>query len=279
MFSQSVVPDFLQVLSFDPSNSLAQAELARLDAPAAVPHHAPTAAPAAVEKMTAFKPGFLNADPSAPKPRRIQIKEESDESDPEPDMGPPPSAAAATPQAPASVAVAAAVALAPLPVPRNWHEFEKTWRTMRRNAERFDTYILALPLQDWTCIFGSMMTGVFSQLAHPFHLLSKQPNTVAVELYHIPPCASSSTFTPFFTGEALADILEATARLVCAGTATPADTLKRLQLLAALPRFKMLVMFLEAPSIACLRACIASADSEAELADAQATLRQQWGIV
>jgi hypothetical protein len=127
-----------QVLSFDPANTLVQAELARLDTPAAA-HHAPTAAPATVlaksaastaappsssvsrntpassstaapqkeapAKMTAFKPGFLNADPSAPKPRRIQIKEDSDESDPEPDSDPPPSAAAATAQAPASAAV------------------------------------------------------------------------------------------------------------------------------------------------------------------------------
>ncbi len=119
------------------------------------------------------------------------------------------------------------------------------------------------------------MTGVLSQLARPLLPLTKQPNTITVEL----DCISPSAFTPLFTGEALADILDATARLVCAGTATPAHTLKRLQLLAALPRFKMLIMFLEAPSIACLRACIASADSEAELADAQASLRKQWDIV
>jgi len=79
-------------------------------------------------------------------------------------------------------------------------------------------------------------------------------------------------------GEALADIVDAAARLVTAGTASPADTLQRLLLLAALPRFKMLLMFLESPSIAAVRACIASAASSAELADAQASVRLQWGI-
>ena len=81
-----------------------------------------------------------------------------------------------------------------------------------------------------------------------------------------------------YTGEALSDILDATARLVSAGASSPADTLRRLLLLAALPRFKMLLMFLEEPSMASLRACAASADSRAELADSLANVRQQWGI-
>ena len=79
-------------------------------------------------------------------------------------------------------------------------------------------------------------------------------------------------------GEALADIIDATARLGSVGTSSPADTLQRLLLLAALPRFKMLLMFLEESSMRSLRACIASADSGAELVDSQANVRQQWGI-
>jgi hypothetical protein len=43
--------------------------------------HPPRKEPPA--KMTAFKPGFLNSEPIAPKPRRIQIQEDSDESDPD----------------------------------------------------------------------------------------------------------------------------------------------------------------------------------------------------
>lgn len=97
----------------------------------------------------------------------------------------------------------------------------------------------------------------------------------ATQLSHL---ISLIACSPSCAGEALADILDATARLVLAGISTPSDTLKRLQLLAALPRFKMLIMFLDAPSIACLHSCIASAGSVAELADTQASLRQQWGI-
>jgi hypothetical protein len=119
----SCIIDFLcQVLSFDPSNTLAQAELAQLDgsaakieAPSAAAEKAlstatvpakysrSTASPPSSSisncsvrssssalprkdppaKMTAFKPGFLNPEHLAPKPRRIQIKEDSDDSEPE----------------------------------------------------------------------------------------------------------------------------------------------------------------------------------------------------
>jgi hypothetical protein len=103
-----------------------------------------------------------------------------------------------------------------------------------------------------------MMTGLFSILiAYPL---------------------SSFDSKIFFPGEALADILDAASRLASAGISTPADTLQRLHLLAALPRFKMLLMFLEAPSIACLHACIDSAASIAELANNQSNLRRLWGI-
>jgi len=57
----------------------------------------------------------------------------------------------------------------PLPIPRNWHEFEKIWKTLRRSPDRFDPYISALPLQSWTAIFGSMMTGACLLLMCPQH--------------------------------------------------------------------------------------------------------------
>jgi hypothetical protein len=111
--------DSFQVLSLDPGNHLAQAELAQLDGSAAkvrsstaaslnafssssakittvgdappklsVHHPAPSSSSASFRKeppskVTAFKPGFLNPEPVPPKPRRIQIKEDSDESEPD----------------------------------------------------------------------------------------------------------------------------------------------------------------------------------------------------
>jgi len=72
--------------------------------------------------------------------------------------------------------------------------------------------------------------------------------------------------------------VDAAARLVAAGASSPADTLQRLLLLAALPRFKMLLMFLEPPSLAAVRVCIESAAAAAELAEAQASVRVQWGV-
>jgi hypothetical protein len=89
-------------------------------------------------------------------------------------------------------------------------------------------------------------------------------------------CLSASSNS--ITGEALADIVDAINRLVTTGASTPADTLQRLLLLAGLPRFKMLLMFLEQPSIASLRVCISSADSAADLRQTQASVRQQWGL-
>ena len=142
-------------------------------------------------------------------------------------------------------------------MPRNWHEFEKTWKSLRRTPERFDSYVLALPLQNWTALFGSMMTGSF--ILSPLHYLF-----LSVLIFH--------------SGEALADILDATARLVSTGSSSPTDTLQRLLLLAALPRFKMLLMFLEESSMASLRICVASADMSAEFADTQANVRQLWGM-
>jgi hypothetical protein len=105
-----------------------------------------------------------------------------------------------------------------------------------------------------------MMTGWF-----PFLSVTNQH---FVFLHHPTP----------ITGEALADIVDATTRLVSTGASTPADTLQRLLLLASLPRFKMLLMFLEHSSIAALRVCIASADSAADLKETQEMLRQQWGL-
>ena len=103
-----------KVLSLDSGNAPAQAELAQLDTSAAKPVSAasPSPVPAAAipasraavlpsvtsrpsslsssaaplqkeppSKPTAFKAGFLNPQPTAAKPRRIQIKEDSDESD------------------------------------------------------------------------------------------------------------------------------------------------------------------------------------------------------
>jgi hypothetical protein len=109
---------FSQVLSFDPGNSFAKAELAHLDDSVltgasintvSAPHAAAAAnlAPRAdglpssmsrvvppsssathsvkepPSKVNLFKSGFLNPQPAVPKPRRIQIKEESEESDEE----------------------------------------------------------------------------------------------------------------------------------------------------------------------------------------------------
>ena len=89
-------------------------------------------------------------------------------------------------------------------------------------------------------------------------------------------CLSASSNS--LTGEALADIVDAINRLVSTGASTSADTLQRLLLLAGLPRFKMLLMFLEHPSIASLRVCIASADSDVDLRETQASVRHQWGL-
>jgi hypothetical protein len=107
-----------QVLSFDPGNAFAHAELAQLDGStstsAAIYANASTPTTAAAKsaaraallsstmsqanppssgiscsvndppaKINSFKPGFLNPQPAVPRPRRIQIKEDSDESDEE----------------------------------------------------------------------------------------------------------------------------------------------------------------------------------------------------
>ena len=105
-----------QVLSFDPSNAFAQTELkqldgsastsAAIDAVASTPTSTaaksaarPTLLPSSMSqaippssgtacsvkepsaKTNSFKPGFLNPQPAVPRPRRIEIKEDSDESD------------------------------------------------------------------------------------------------------------------------------------------------------------------------------------------------------
>ena len=104
------------MLSFDPSNAFAQTELkqldgsastsAAIDAVASTPTSTaaksaarPTLLPSSMSqaippssgtacsvkepsaKTNSFKPGFLNPQPAVPRPRRIQIKEDSDESD------------------------------------------------------------------------------------------------------------------------------------------------------------------------------------------------------